>query len=446
MSRELLHAWEETVRRRGGRPAVMQASDRHSCTFRQLDGRAAGWLANHLPPAGLEGRAVVFSAPNGIGWFSIFVGLLRGGATIVPLDAAEPPGAQLRLAETLRAGYWWDGARLVPLPNSLRYRRPACLIKLTSGTNGIPRPLAFTPAQLLADAGQVAATMGIRPGDLNYALIPLGHSYGLGNLTIPLVALGVPLVCGAAPLPHAIAEDFRRWRPTVFPCVPAVWRALAASDVEPESMRSLRLPISAGAPLPAEVARDFVARFGLRLHNFYGSSETGGIAFDRTGNATLAGGVGSALQGVRITRLRGERVRVCSAAVFTRGNRRVRGRLGCWTPPDRVTVGPRGELRLAGRRGAVAKIAGRRVSLAEVELRLRSLAGVREAWVQVGPGPDAVLGAALATDRPVAELRSELLPTTAAWKIPKKWILLPSLPLTARGKVDARGLYARLFA
>jgi acyl-coenzyme A synthetase/AMP-(fatty) acid ligase len=446
MSHELLQAWEETLRHRGGDRAVVQSWDRKSCTFRELDGRAASWMAAHTPPEGLVGATVVFSAPNGLDWFAIFLGLLRAGATLVPLDAAEPRGAQRIAADALRAAFWWDGARLVPLPRPRRYREPVCLVKLTSGTNGSPRPLAFTAAQLLADARQVTATMGIRPGDLNYALIPLGHSYGLGNLAIPLIAKGVAMVCGETPLPHAIAGDFRQWRPTVFPCVPAVWRALADAQVEPASLQSLRLPISAGAPLPPEVAREFVARFGLRLRNFYGSSETGGISFDRSGGATLAGGVGRALRGVTITRLRGGRIRVCSAAVFTRANRGIRGRLGCWTPPDRVAVDARGELVLAGRRGAMVKIAGRRVSLTEVELRLRKLAGVREAWVQVGPGPNAMLGAALAADRTAAEIRAELLPTTAAWKIPKRWIVLPALPLTARGKVDTRALYARLFA
>jgi hypothetical protein len=51
---------------------------------------------------------------------------------------------------------------------------------------------------MLTDAHQVTATMGIGPRDLNHALIPLGHSYGLGNLTIPLLAQGVPLVCGCS--------------------------------------------------------------------------------------------------------------------------------------------------------------------------------------------------------------------------------------------------------
>jgi acyl-coenzyme A synthetase/AMP-(fatty) acid ligase len=131
--------------------------------------------------------------------------------------------------------------------------------------------------------------------------------------------------------------------------------------------------------------------------------------------------------------------------VFTRGNRSLRGRLGRWTPPDRVTVDARGDLALAGRRGSMVKIAGRRVSLTEVEAGLRRLAGVREAWVQVGPAPNAMLGAALAADRTSAELRADLSPTMAAWKIPKRWVVMPALPLTARGKVDTRALYERLF-
>lgn len=444
MNRALLQAWGKTLRRRGGVCAVVSAANGQGVTFRELDGRATSWLGTHAPePAVLRGRAVVFAAPNGIGWLEIFLGLLKAGAVAVPLDAAEPPAAQRRLAESLRAGFWWDGMKLVALADAKDYRDPAvCLIKLTSGTTGQPRPLVFTAEQLLADGRQVTATMGISPRDLNYALIPLGHSYGLGNLTIPLLAQGVPLICGVAPLPHAIAVDFARWRPTVFPGVPVMWRALAASDV---GLDSLRLGISAGAPLPPEVARDFAARFGRRLHSFYGSSETGGIAYDATGRATLDGGVGRAMRGVKLTGLRGQRLLVNSAAVFTHGNRRRREGLGGWIMSDRVALDARGGLTLLGRRGSTVKITGRRVNLAEVTTRLRRLSGVRDAWVGVKGGPaDATLGAVVVTGRPVAELRAALHADTAAWKIPKKWIVVAALPLTDRGKIDTRALQAMI--
>ncbi len=446
MSHALLEAWEKTLRRHRSVRAVVQASDGSSFTFADIGARAKQWLATHAHDLRLlRGRAVVFAVPNGIAWFEIFLALQHAGAVAVPLDAAEPGPAQQRTAEALRAGFWWNGAQLIPLTRARRFLNPEIsLIKLTSGTTGQPRPLVFTAMEMLADAQQVTATMGISVADLNYALIPFGHSYGLGNLSIPLLTHGIPLVCGSSPLPHAIAGDFARWRPTVFPSVPAIFRALAASDLDSTSLRSLRLAISAGAPLPPEVARNFAARFGRRLHSFYGSSETGGITYDRTGEATLEGSVGTPLRGVTINLLRGQRLRVTSPAVFTFGHQRRQQRMGWWSPPDRAEIADDGSLTLRGRQGTTVKIAGRRVNLAEVTARLRRLPGVSDAWVTSSGGPEPILGAVVATMRASAELRTELQVDTAPWKIPKKWHVVSEFPLTARGKTDTRALAALL--
>ncbi|HUG11895.1 MAG TPA: class I adenylate-forming enzyme family protein [Opitutaceae bacterium] len=437
----LLEAWAKTLRRRGDELAVVQASDGTTATFRELDARSAAWCEKHVTDTNrLKGRAVVFAAPNGIGWLEIFLGLLKCGAVVTPLDSGEPLQAQRQLAVALRAAAWWSGSSLQPLESARRYRDPnICLIKLTSGTTGRPRPLVFTAAQMLADGAQVTATMGIRARELNYALIPLGHSYGLGNLTMPLLAQGVPLVCGSAPLPQAIAADFARWKPTVFPGVPAMWRAIAASDI---TLPGLRLGISAGAPLPPEVAREFAARFGRRLHSFYGSSETGGITYDKSGAGALGGTVGRALRGVKLHALPGGRLRVSSAAVVTHGNKHRVGRHGAWIMPDRTALDARGELTILSRLGSTVKLAGRRVSLTEISDRLRRLPRVRDAWAGIAPGREPVLAAVVATDRPPAELRGELLADTAAWKIPRRLIVVAGLPMNARGKTDTRALKA----
>jgi len=443
MSRRLLSAWNNTVRRCGNRVAVIEAGTGLTTTFAELESRSSAWLAGQgAAAAPLRGRAVVFAVPNGVAWLELFLGLLKAGAIALPLDAAEPPAARRKMAEALHAGFLWEGGVLIALPRAKSIRNPGLtLIKLTSGSTGAPRALPFTDAQLLADARSVTATMGIRSRDLNYALIPLGHSYGLGNLTIPLIARGIPLVCGTAPLPHAIADDFSRWHPTVFPGVPAMWRALATSDLK---LPGLRLAISAGALLPPEVAAEFFRRFGQRLHNFYGSSETGGIAYDRNGFSTLRGGTGTAMRDVSLRLRRGSRLEVSGPAVFTQGNRRRHKKTGAWIMADEVEIDARGGLTLRGRRGRTVKIAGRRVNLREVTARLRRLDGVQDAWVGITGDANPILGAVVATQKRPEVLRAALLTDTAPWKIPKKWIVLRELPLTERGKTDVRALQAML--
>ncbi len=448
MKRELLRAWHATLRRRGDAPAVIDAASGRVTAFRDLEAGAQAWLGAQAPGAGsLAGRAVVFALPNGAEWLQVFLALNQAGAVAVPLDPGEPLPAQRAAAAAIRAGFHWTGTRLEPLGAARRFADPnLCLIKLTSGSTGRPRPLLFTDAQMLADGRQVTRTMGITGRDVNYAIIPLGHSYGLGNLTLPLLAQGVALVAGSYPLPQVIAGDFARWHPTVLPGVPPVFRGLTLSDIDPADLASLRLAISAGAPLPPDVAQAFAGRFHRRIHGFYGSSETGGISYDRTGTATLIGrSVGRPLAGVRVTLLRAQRIRVDSAAVFTHGNRRRVGRLGSWVPPDLAFIDRRGEIRLLGRRGSSVKVAGRRVNLGEVTARLRRLAGVRDVWVGTRTEAEGPIGAALATDRRLDDLRQELRADTASWKTPKQWLLLRELPTTARGKTDTEALRRQVF-
>jgi len=327
---------------------------------------------------------------------------------------------------------WHEGRLELVAARRPTPRRDVCLLKLTSGSTGGPRALVFTHAQMLADGRQVCASMGIGPADVNLAVIPLGHSYGLGNLVVPLLAQGTAMVCAASPLPQALAADCARWRPTVFPAVPTLLRALNRAEIAPAALASLRLVISAGAPLPAPEAVAFAGKFGRRVHGFYGASETGGICYDRTGEATLTGSsVGTPLVGVRLNFGRGRRFTVESAAVMGRG---------VYAPRDLAEIGADGELVLLGRTGRGVKIAGRRLDLAEIEVALRSLPAVRDAYVVAHPSRADALAAAVATELSVGELRAELGRRVAAWKIPERWVVLGEFPITARGKTDTRRL------
>lgn len=434
----LLAAWQRTLARSPDARALIDGASGRAWSRSELDLAARAWLTLLGGGVELERRRVLFAEPNGVRWFQVFLGLLHAGAVPVPADPTEPAENLVAIAGAIGAGAWWrDGSMraMEPRPPAAR-RRDLCLIKLTSGSTGLPRARLFTHAQMLADGAQICTSMGIQETDLNLAVIPLGHSYGLGNLVVPLLAQGTPVLCSASPLPHALAADCARWRPTVFPAVPTLLRALAQADVAPEALGSLRLVISAGALLPPDVARAFAGRFARNIHSFYGSSETGGITYDRSGESALSGrGVGTPLDGVRLTFRRGGRFTVESGAVMDPGR---------FSPPDRARLAPDGELVLEGRTGRAIKIGGRRLDPAEVERALLALPDVRAACVLTHPERSDALASAVATGATPAVLRAALGRSLAPWKIPERIVVVDELPVTARGKIDRAAVLALL--
>jgi acyl-coenzyme A synthetase/AMP-(fatty) acid ligase len=433
MTATLLTCWRALVEREPAVLALIDGATGRRWSRAELATAADDWATAHAGTAPLAGRRVLVAEPNGAQWFHVFLGLLQLGAIPIPADSTEPFVALAAQAQALRAAALWHAGMLHPFPGATRHRRSnLCLFKLTSGSTGVPKALPFTHAQMLADGRQVCASMGIGPGDLNLAVIPLGHSYGLGNLVVPLLDRGTPLVCVASPLPQALAADIARWRPTVFPAVPTLLRALVRSEIAPEQLDCLRLIVSAGAALAPELVAEFASKFGRRIHNFYGASETGGICYDRTGEATLTGAnVGTPMSGVRLRFRSGHRFAVESAAV---------GDTGRFSPADRGELDASGGLVLLGRAGRTVKIAGRRLDLAEVEKTLLALPGVRAACVLPHPQRPDALAAAVASDHTGGELRAELTARIAPWKIPAHILPLPELPVTERGKTDRKAV------
>lgn len=432
MSETLLTVWQAQVAAAPAARALIDATGTVH-TRAGLDALASAF-ARSLP-ASVARQRVAFALPNGPAWFAAFLGLLRAGATPVALDPAEPAGSQRALASAAGAAFAWIDEKLAVIAPPVRRRAPVpALVKLTSGSTGKPRALPFTHANMLADGRQVCAGMDIRPADLNLAVIPFGHSYGLGNLVVPLLAQGTPVVCTDLPVPHALATLAALHRPTVFPAVPALLRVLAAADLPADAFAGVRTVISAGAPLPAETAAAFFQKYRIKPHGFYGSSETGGIAYDRTGDDTLAGrGVGTALPGVVIEPLRGGRIRISGAAVL-RGSHR---------PADRVRL-DESRVILLGRSGRMVKITGRRLDLGDLENSLRAVPGIRDAFVSLHPEDPEQLAAVLATSLSTLELRSLLRSRLATWKVPRRVVPVETFPLTSRGKTDAAALRALL--
>ena len=121
--------------------------------------------------------------------------------------------------------------------------------------------------------------MGLRPDWPNLGVISPAHSYGFSNLVLPLLLHGIPLMLTGSTLPEMIRSATALSESLTLAAVPTLWRTWHDSGAIPPNVR---LAISAGAPLPLPIERAVFTTNGLKIHNFYGSSECGGIAYDAT--------------------------------------------------------------------------------------------------------------------------------------------------------------------
>lgn len=445
MGSQLYRCWTRTARQKGAAVAVRLPSGKGSVSFEALLKRTE---LNLRDPslARLNNRVVAIQLPNSDLWLEAFLSCQAVGAIAMPVDMDMPAEGLRILCSRLRPALIWtaDGREGLPSPS---HRKPACLVKLTSGSTGQPKPLFFEDSRMLADGNNILSSMGIRADDCNLAAIPLGHSYGLGNLVMPLVLKGIPMAIANDPFPHSLATAIAGSGATVFPAVPTLLRALVQSDVPTAQLATARLIISAGSPLSPRDASAFSQKFGKQIHNFYGSSETGGISYDRSGEDTLSGrSVGTPLDNVHIRPQAGGRLMVAGKAVHSRGNPRRWKGLPAWLLPDIGRLREDGSVVLLGRRSRMVKIGGKRLNLAEVESAILGVKAIDAAHVAAFTDDHNRTRLAAAFTGPVCieNLRTRLRELLPAWKIPAKWVRLEEFPTTGRGKPDVRKLEALL--
>jgi len=428
-------AWEKTLARNGKRTVLIEATDDRSFSAQDVNDEVL--RAVELVSGFAAGTRVAFCLPNGAPWIAFFLALQKQGLAAIPLDAGLPEPASLEMARHLRSRALFYRGRLHVFDHPGTVSRTTCCIKVTSGTSaGLPKNILCRAEHLIADGNNLIRTMGLRPQDRNLASIPLGHSYGLGNLVLPLILQGTALVCASQFVPRQLVDWIGHHRITVFPSVPAIFRVLAALPGN-SRLAPLRLAISAGAPLTRDVALAFFERYQIKIHNFYGSSETGGICYDKTGHSTLQGrSVGKPVTGVSVTALGGT-IRVKSAAVARRN--------GTWRMPDRGEWNDQGELVLLGRQGREVNIGGKKVHPSEVERALRSIAGVTDVIVwEAGDTQRAFLQAGVETTLSLKEIQSALSAKLPEWKLPKHYVITAEFPRSERGKVDIAALRQKL--
>ncbi len=453
----LLAAWETTLARHGDEPAIFDTQRRVLFHFGEIEERSRRFNGSQDFEAG---EIVAIQIGNHADWPALFLASLRRGIVVLPLErtmSEQERDSALQICRT-------TGLIVAPEMPAVRLDaggaidwedRSPVLLKLTSGTTAEPRAIRFRSAQLLADAEQICDTMGISDADLNFAVIPLSHSYGFSNLITPLLVRGVPMAISGDRMPRAVLDDLARTESTVFPGMPLFFQAFGEMTQVPR-LPKLRLCISAGAPLTRGVARNFREKFGQSIHSFYGASECGGICYDRAATGELEGFVGPALRGVELQLLAPDasatQLRVRSAAVgdgyFPQTQPDKLGD-GFFLPDDLVTMSEEG-VRIVGRLSDLINVAGKKVNPAEVEAHLLSFAGVRQAVVFGRASAlrhQEVVACVVATEEiQEAALLEFCRARLSGWQVPKRIFLVETLPANERGKISRRELAERFAA
>jgi acyl-CoA synthetase (AMP-forming)/AMP-acid ligase II len=435
--------------------------------------------AGLLTAAGVASQQLVLSAA---GNQSEAVGLLLAAraidAAVLAVDAGTTPAEIFQLADRFDAvtlvlpeatsdgGLPHDfrdvdalsrGLRLVQRQSRSHKTYPdGAVLKLTSGSTAAPKATLTTEDQLIADGTHIIAAMGIQPADTQIAAIPVSHSYGLGNLVMPLLLQGTAIVLRESFIPPLISADASRYGARVFPGVPFMFQFFIASPPANGWPAPLSHLISAGALLSADTVRAFHERFGVKIHSFYGASETGGITFDASDVVHRGTVVGRPLPGVTLT-LKPDRdlppgagrIHVRSAAVargYSDGTHDGFDADG-FLAGDYGAVDAAGQLTLLGRVSSFVNVAGRKVQPEEVEQVLRAMPGVAD--VRVLAAPDARRGQQIvacivpqAHTITTLEVRRYCASRLAAFKIPRGVIFLDAIPMTNRGKTDRAALDA----
>jgi acyl-[acyl-carrier-protein]-phospholipid O-acyltransferase/long-chain-fatty-acid--[acyl-carrier-protein] ligase len=391
-----------------------------------------------------------------------FVELARLDALVARLADA----AQIVWLEDLRAGIGLADklyGLLAPRLARARHRRlgiapqdPAAIL-FTSGSEGAPKGVVLSHANLLANCRQLAARVDFSAADHVLNVLPMFHSFGLtGGFLLPLLS-GVRIFLYPSPLHYRIVPELAYGIGATLLFGTDTFLAGYARSANPYDFYALRYVFAGAEAVREETRRVWAERFGKRILEGYGVTECSPVIAVNTAMHFKAGTVGRLLPLIehRLDPIPGIEE---GGRLLLRGPNVMAGYLradqpGVLVPPeagwhdtgDIVRIDDEGFVTIAGRAKRFAKIAGEMVSLGLAErIAVAAYPAYRHAVVAL---PDARRGERLVLvseappnssegvrrDALVDAAHREGLPELA---IPRDIVTVAALPLLGSGKTD----------
>lgn len=377
-------------------------------------------------------------------------------------DVAGGGKVSIVYLEDVRRGItWFDkvlGALSGLVAGPLHRRRalppnaPAVIL-FTSGTEGTPKGVALTSANLVANALQVYAHADdmLSEADIFFNPLPLFHSFGLSAGTLTPILNGMKTVLYPSPLhykqvPKLIGETKATLLLATDTFLNGYARAADAKDLD-----SVRYVV-AGAERVKDSTRTLWARYGTVLLEGYGATECAPVIACNLPGDNRSGTVGRLLPGIEARLdpvpgiseggrlvVRGPNV-MAGYILHDRPGTLVPTQDGWHDTGDIVTIDGDGFVAIKGRAKRFAKLGGEMISLAAVETMIANL--WPDANHVVVAIPDARKGEqlVLVTDKPDAD-KAALLDQAQAEGFPELWIprailVVESIPVLGSGKTD----------
>jgi long-chain acyl-CoA synthetase len=290
-------------------------------------------IATYLRLCGVQpGDRVGLMMPNVPEFATVYYGILRAGAVVVPmnpllkarevdfyLDDSGALGMLSWLAhEAAEGASRADSVSLIvdpqrfaealatyaPTPGLVeRDGGDTAVILYTSGTTGQPKGAELTHENLLRNVEVTGSTLlRLDENDVIFGGLPLFHSFG------QTVALNCAVAAGASLslLPRFDAEQALRIlvrdAVTIVAAVPTMYGQLLQAAMQASELPGrMRLCVSGGAALPVQLLHRFEAKFGVAILEGYGLSETSPVAcFNHPGQGRKAGSIGTPIEGVEM--------------------------------------------------------------------------------------------------------------------------------------------------